>query len=317
MAKINNFIESVSKNLQSTYHKSKFTLTKHSPEIFLISGIAGTVVAFGLAIRATRKLDDVLEKGNERIESAKAVPENETGLALKDESQVRKDLAKAYAITAFDVGRLYAPSGVLLGLSITAIVGSHNIMQRRNVSLATAYATLDQAFKQYKQRVADKYGEEAEKDIRYGVKTETIEEFEEDVNGKKKKVKKKEKYVSDEPSPYAKFFDESSRCWEKDAELNLMFLRRTERYCNDILRRDGYLFLCDVYKALDIDETRESRTVGWIYDPEDKSLQNHVDFGIYNTNRKKVRDFVNGLERVVLLDFNPDGVVLDRVKYPG
>lgn len=317
MAKISNFMESVSKNMKASYHKGKFQLTKHSPEIFLISGIAGTVVAFGLAIRATMKLDTVLEKGNERIEAAKAVPVDDEGTAIVSESQVRKDLVKAYAVTALDVGKLYASSGVLLGLSITAIIGSHNIMQRRNTSLVAAYTALDQAFKQYKQRVADKYGEEAEKDIRYGTETETIEEFEEDVNGKKKKVKRKEKYVSDEPGPYAKFFDESSRCWEKDAELNLMFLRRTERYCNDILRRDGYLFLCDVYKALDIDETRESRTVGWIYDPEDKSLQNHVDFGIYNTNRKKVRDFVNGLERVVLLDFNPDGVVLDRVKYPG
>ena len=46
-----------------------------------------------------------------------------------------------------------------------------------------------------------------------------------------------------------------------------------------------------------------------VYDPKnpDHEGDNYVDFGIYDIYREKARDFVNGRERVILLDFNVDG----------
>ena len=38
-----------------------------------------------------------------------------------------------------------------------------------------------------------------------------------------------------------------------------------------------------------------------------------VDFGIYDINKPKNRDFVNGYERTILLDFNVDGDILNMI----
>ena len=70
----------------------------------------------------------------------------------------------------------------------------------------------------------------------------------------------------------------------------------------------------EVYQALGIPETEAGQVVGWIYDPEnpDHKGDNYVDFNIYDLHREKSRDFVNGYERSILLDFNVDGEILHR-----
>lgn len=62
---------------------------------------------------------------------------------------------------------------------------------------------------------------------------------------------------------------------------------------------------------LDIPRTKAGQIVGWAYDLNNPSGDNYVDFGIYETNRKVVRDFINGYERSIILDFNVDGPILE------
>ena len=64
---------------------------------------------------------------------------------------------------------------------------------------------------------------------------------------------------------------------------------------------------------LGIERTKAGQIVGWVYDEDNPLGDNYVDFGIYDINREKSRDFVNGYERVILLDFNVDGNILDRI----
>ena len=45
-----------------TFHKTSFKLKKHSPEILIVAGIAGTVVSAVLACKATVKATAVLEE---------------------------------------------------------------------------------------------------------------------------------------------------------------------------------------------------------------------------------------------------------------
>jgi hypothetical protein len=60
-------------------------------------------------------------------------------------------------------------------------------------------------------------------------------------------------------------------------------------------------------------KTEEGNIVGWLYDPNDENLQNHVSFGIYNNAyRSDVQDFLNRHERSIILELNPDGVILDK-----
>lgn len=91
------------------------------------------------------------------------------------------------------------------------------------------------------------------------------------------------------------------------------FLRSCQQYANDKLKADGYLFLNDVYDMLGIPRSKAGQIVGWVYDPKNPIGDNYVDFGIYDINREKNRDFVNGYERTILLDFNVDGNILDLI----
>ena len=129
---------------------------------------------------------------------------------------------------------------------------------------------------------------------------------------KKKTVKNKVDVVESTESDYAKFFDEYNPNWEKDSEYNLMFLRAQQNYANDLLVKRGYLFLNDVYKMLGFEPTSRRPVVGWRYEPEESNCDGYVSFGIYNANRDG-RDFVNGYERSILLDFNVDGPILDTL----
>ena len=113
-------------------------------------------------------------------------------------------------------------------------------------------------------------------------------------------------------SQYAKFFDESCPDWTRNSEYNLMFLSLTEQKATAKLVSQGYLFLNDVYDMLGISRTKAGAVVGWIYDKEnpDHVGDNYVDFGIYDA---KSRRFVNGYETTILLDFNVDGLIFDKI----
>lgn len=128
----------------------------------------------------------------------------------------------------------------------------------------------------------------------------------------KVKVEQTEDKVEDQAySIYARFFDESSSVWSKDAEQNLTFLKLQQQNANAKLKVQGYLFLNDVYDMLGIARTKAGQVVGWVYDENNTRGDNYVDFGIYKDGN---RTFVNGYERSILLDFNVDGNILDRIK---
>ena len=91
-----------------------------------------------------------------------------------------------------------------------------------------------------------------------------------------------------------------------------MFLRAEQQYANDLLMAHGRLYLNEVYDMLDIPRTKAGQVVGWVYDEKNPKSDCYVDFGIYNVYRQANREFVNGYERSILLDFNVDGYILNR-----
>lgn len=302
----------ITTTVSKTLHKTGFKLKKYSPEILAVSGVIGIVTSAVMACKATTKVSAILEESKATIDAIHDCQENpelvEEGKYTDDDA--KKDLAITYVQTGVKLVKLYAPSVILGTLSITAMLASNDILRKRNAALAAAYATIDGSFKKYRERVIERFGETVDKELKYGVKKQKIEEIVKDPEtGKEKKAKKTVEVVEgiDGYSEYARFFDDGCKGWEKDAESNLLFLRAQQQYANDLLVSRGYLFLNEVYNMLGIQITKAGQVVGWVYDPENKNLNNWVDFGIYDVNKPKARDFVNGLERTILLDFNVDG----------
>lgn len=299
-------------NLTRGLSRLGLKLKKHSPEILMVTGTIGVVTSAVMACKATLKVNDILEETKQDVDKINGVLENEEYADKYSEEDSKRDLLIVYAQTGIKLAKLYAPSVILGTLSLGAMITSNNILRKRNVALAAAYTVLDKGFKDYRSNVVERFGEKIDKELKHNIKAKTFETVTVDENGKEKKTKE-EVNICDEISDFARFFDEGSRYFTKDPEYNLMFLKNQERYANDKLKAKGYLFLNDVYRMLDIPETKAGQIVGWIYDEKCPNGDNYVDFGIYNTNREKSRDFVNGYEKVILLDFNVDGNILEHI----
>lgn len=300
-------------SLTRTANKVGFKLQKHSPEILVVAGIVGAVASAVMACKATTKLSEITEESKAHLDAIHTAMENPESMPDGDHSEDdgKKDLTIVYAQTAGKIIKLYAPSIILGTLSIGAILTSNNMLRKRNMALATAYAAVDKSFKEYRSRVVERFGEELDRELKYNIRKEQVEETIVDENGEEKTVTKEVEVVdSSAISDFARFYDDGCLGWTKDPEMNLMFLRRQQDAANDRLKDKGYLFLNEVYEMLGIPRSKAGQSVGWIYD---KDNVYKVDFGIYDTHKEPNRNFVNGYEKTILLDFNVDGDILDMM----
>lgn len=300
--------------INKTLNRAGLKLKKHSPEILIVAGVAGAVASAVMACKATTKVSGILEESRENVDTIHDYLEKPDKKEKYTEEDSKKDLLIVYKDTALDLGKLYAPS-VLLGIaSITCILASNNIIHKRNVALTSALTVAEQKYKDYRGRVVERFGKEVDHQLRYNIKAKEIKETVVDENGEEKTVTKTVDVADPNTySDYARFFDDGCSGWEKDPEYNLMFLKAQQQYANDILKSRGHLFLNEVYDMLGIPRTRAGQVVGWVYDEDNTVGDNFVDFGLYDIYREKNRDFVNGYERTVLLDFNVDGNILELI----
>ena len=303
--------EKISRNLNML----GLSIKKHSPEILVVAGIVGVVTSAVMACKASTKVNEVIEKNKRKIELINKCNENPEGLPEEyTKEDGKKALVAAYAHTGLELAKLYGPSVVLGALSITSILAGNNILHKRNVALGAAYTALDSGFKKYRDNVIDRFGEELDKELRYGLKTKEIEEKVIDEKGKETVVKKTVTVADPKsPSGYAIFFDETCTGWTRNAEMNKWFLIQQQNWANEKLKSEGYLFLNDVYEALGAMKTEAGHAVGWIYDKTKGGKDGYVDFKIFDLHDEAKRDFVNGYEHSILLDFNVDGPIWDKI----
>ena len=292
---------------------TKYQVKKHSPEILMVAGIAGTIVGTVLACKATTKVSEIIEEKNKNVEDVHTCLEEKPNEYTEEDS--KKDLTIIYAQTGVKLFKLYSPAIGVMALSFASIIAGHKVLKKRNIAIAAAYAAIDKGFKQYRKNVIEKFGEDIDQQMRFGLKSKEIKKKDKDG----KTVKETEYYIDPDTNPldniseYARFFDAASSNFAKDPEYNMMFLRRQQDYANEMLKSRGHLFLNEVYDLLDIPRSKAGQVVGWVYDKNGNTKgDNYVDFGLYR-NDQGTRRFVNGLEYNILLDFNVDGVIYDII----
>lgn len=299
--KNNNFINGI----KTTVSKVGFKVKKHSPEILVVTGIIGVVTSAVMACKATTKVKNIMDDSKKQLDDVQTVLSDETKADVYSKEDAQKDIAVVHVQTGIKLAKLYAPPVLIGAASITCILASHNILNKRNAAIAAAYAAVDEGLKKYKKRVSERFGEEAEREISYGIKSEQTEGVVKDPEtGKEKKVKNTVNvFDKDFKSPYSLTFDSSCGAWERDHEYNMMYLRSEQQYANDRLKARGYLYLNEVYERLGVAGTKMGQVVGWVYDPDNPDYDNFVDFGI--------REFNIGDENHIMLDFNVQGNILD------
>jgi hypothetical protein len=281
-----------------TVARNSLRIQAKSPGLLFGAGIVGVVGSTVLACRATLKMDEVLGEAKDKLDIARNLEHEDYS-----EADRKKDVSTIYIQTGVKVVRAYGPAIIVGGLSIAALTSSHTILTRRNAALMSAYAALEKGFAEYRARVVEKYGEDEDRNLRYGSRTEVVKEG--------KVTHQITRVGTDQPSIYARFFDEMNHNWNRNAEYNHIFLRCQQNYANDLLKSRGHVFLNEVYDMIGTPRTEAGAVVGWLLGVGD----DYVDFGIFtDKSNQKIRDFVNGWEQAILLDFNVDGVIFDKIE---
>lgn len=274
---------------------------KHSPTILMTTGLVGVVAAGVLASRATLQLEPIVEDLELTTTLIKEVGKNSDVSG----SEVKRDLTKAYVGSSLKIAKLYAPSVTLGAVSVVCILGAHNILSKRNVGLAAALKITETSFKQYRERVVAEHGAEKDREYKLNLRAQEVDGDE--------KGKKEVAMVFDPDlgvSGYARIFDKDNVNWDRRQDYNVMFLKTNQSYANDRLKAHGHLFLNEVYDMIGFEHSREGAVTGWIYDGNG---DNFVDFGLFEFNNIRAGAIADGTEGHILLDFNVDGSIWDKI----
>ena len=299
-----------------TANKTGMKVRKYSPEILLGTGLisfAGTVV---MACKATLHAEDILKHHKHKMNDIKVaaqLAEVHPEQYEYDESMIKRDKTLQYFKTGVEFAKLYAPSIALGMISIGCILTSRNILQKRYLATVTAYEALSTAFNSYRERVRTEAGEIMDRHYLYGTELETVEKTIVDEHGKKKKiteVQEKDGTMKIPTDGTERFFDKTNKNWDSsdNNEFNLMFLRTQENFFSDLLRTRGHVFLNEVYDALGFKHTTQGQVIGWVYGA---GGDNYIDFGLYNDEKGK--KFINGMSNDIMLEFNHDGIIWDKI----
>ena len=290
-----NKIEIFKKTAITTFSKTKFMSKKYSPEILIGTGIVSIVAGTVMACKATLQVEEVLDEKEVMKETIQETFDNKS--LDYDVKSYNKDLVVLNLQTGMKLTKLYIPAVALGVIGISAILGSHNIMKKRNVAITMAYKAVEKGFNDYRGRVVEDLGKAKDLEYRHGLKEIEVEEEVTDDKGKTKKVKKKVQTIEGrDVSIYSRHFNNSNINWASPNDYNRLFLTNQQNYANDILKARGHIFLNEVYDMLGFERTKEGSVVGWVMDNGD----DYVDFGMLDL-------WNNGY----LLDFNVDGVIYD------
>lgn len=299
-------LKSIGRKASARIGRHLMPVKTHSPTLLMGAGVIGVTASVVLACRATLKLSEVLEHGEENLKKVDAAQDK------FEEEELQKAAFGVKLKVAVDVAKLYAPSALLLGGSLTLIVASNRILNKRNAGLAAAYTVIDKSYKEYRGRVREELGEEKDFEFANGISTAEVV-----VDGKngpetvtvsgldQEAIENEDQEIS-----YRRVFNRKNKNWRDGGNLNQFFLQMVQDEMNALLRLQKYVFLNDVYDALGFPRTMVGQVVGWVKNPKDGEGDGYIDFGVWNEGVYEGKKWLNGEKDAMLLEFNVDGPIL-------
>lgn len=281
-----------------------FKAKKVSPEILLAGGIIIGGAAIISACNASRHLDEVLDEAKDELD---ILEETE----VFEGTTKKREALKIYANTSLSLLRLYGPSIGLTISSVALIMGSHGILRKRYIGVAATANALNEAFTDYRQRVANLIGEDAEKILAMGgeqiknVKTT-------DENGEVQTLKDKSIVIKNpSKSPYEFDFNcfTAPDTWSDNPTYIMCFLKAQQNFANDLLNSRGHIFLNEVLDMLGLERTPEGAVTGWFKGVGD----NYVDFGMTESYFPDFQLDTDLCKKNIHFNFNVDGLIYDMI----
>ena len=303
--------------------KALLKVRKVSPELLLVGGVVCGVAAVVTAITNTRKSIEVTEDIQKDLDGIRDASDAEIAEAEeKGQEELISKLVKKYKKKSFKVwlkairqyARVYAPTIILTLLSVAMILGSHGVLKGRYLSTVAAYTALDEAFNDYRSRIADIAGEEAEARFYNGTDEIDITKTDEET-GKKKKEKIIKQVREKKDSPYEFDFNRETAPldWTNNYDHNFMYLKSMQSYCNDKLNAQGHLFLNEALDAIGMPRTQAGSILGWLKGGDGNSDgDGYVDFGFSDYYIDDYCDEAQ-FQKNIHLNMNCDGIIWDKI----
>jgi hypothetical protein len=222
---------------------------KNSPAILTAIGVSGVLSTAILAAQAAFKSVDVLKEAEEEKRDAHFtdVSDEKTGEPAEQEFEglTRKEQVNA-------VWQLYIPAAISAGMTVTAIVFSAHIQDRRNAALASAYTFAEKSLKEYRESASARLGKKKEQEVRDEIAQRDVTN---------NPPKQSEIILVNDGNVLCRDAY-SRRYFNSDMES----LRRAENDLNwQVLNQDG-ASLTDYYHAVGLEKTSGSDDTGWNHD---------------------------------------------------
>ena len=206
---------------------------KNSATILTITGTVGVVATSILTAKAAVKASKIIEEA-----------EQEKGEKLT----VRESVETVWTV--------FAPPIVVGMATIACVLGANILNKRQQASLISAYALIENSYKEYKAKLKELYGEEAHNNIVDAIVAEKYEDVHVSSGGLTSEYIQE---IGSDTEPRL-FYDEySGRYFESTIEKVLLAEYHLNR--NYILR--GFARLNDFYEFLGLEQTDYDESVGW------------------------------------------------------
>lgn len=294
-------------NVSRAFHRTGFKIKQASPEILLGAGIIGGVVTVVTACKATIKAQEIIEDAKDTIEKIHSVADDEEFADKYTEEDMKKDLTIAYVRTGVELTKVYLPSVITGAASVFCILTGHNIIRGRNAALAAYAAAVKKNFDGYRGRLTERFGEELDNELLYGIKAKEIEKVVTHEDGTTEVVKTIVNAMDPNAiSDYAFFFDDTCLGYTGDPETDFVILKNIQAQLNNKLQTRTVVLLNDLRDAFGLPRTKAGQHVGWKLNGDGDG---YIDLGIFDKGNERARAFVNGYENVLLIDPNVDGPV--------
>ncbi len=236
--------------------KSKFFCKRNGSTILTCIGAVGVVVTSVLAVKATPKAVKLIEKAEEE----------------KGEKLTKTEVVKV-------AGPVYIPAVVSGTATIACIFGSNVLNKRQQAAITSAYALLDNTYKDYRDKVKELYGDEADKEVKEAI---AKDKYSEEIN------------VDDNDGKKLFYDDFSGRYFRATIEK----VQQAEYEINRDLSMRDYATVNEFYEYLDIPPIPGGDELGWSTGMNfDYYWQSWIDFG----HNKVPMD--GGMECIILTMF--------------
>ena len=214
--------------------QSQLFIKRHGATILTCMGGAGVIATSIMAVKATPKALRLMEEA-----------EREKGDKL-----TKLEVVKT-------TGRVYVPSAITAIGTIACIFGANSMNKKRQAALVSAYALIDNSYKQYKNKLIELHGKETHEEILNSI---AIEEAR-NVNVNASSLCANTSLTFDDLcSDPILFYDEyGNRYFETTVEQVLTAEYHLNR--NFVLR--GFVTLNEFYDFLGLDTTDYGDEVGW------------------------------------------------------